>query len=141
MEINHQKIEKEAQRLGIKMVILFGSQAEKKARSDSDYDIAVLTAEKNNISDLKNYNTALFFLSEALAIPDHKLDLTNLNHAGPFLGAEIARIGQLLYGNEDNFATFKASAMREYIATQDLRELEDKLIIKRQRILAEKIYA
>ena len=141
MKIDIQKLNKEASAKGIKMVILFGSQAEKKARIDSDYDIAVLTDEKNNISELKNYNSVLFFLCEALDIPDHKLDLTNLNYASPFLRAEIARAGKLLHGNEDVFAAFKASAMREYIATQDLRDLEDKLIIKRQQILAEKIYA
>ena len=141
MKIDMKKLNKEALGKGIKMIILFGSQVSKKTRSDSDYDIAVLTDEKNNISDLKNYNKMLVFLSEALGIPDFKLDLTNLNNANPFLQNEIAIVSQLIYGNENAFAAFKASAMREYIATGDLRELEEKLINKRQKILAEKIYA
>ncbi|MFA6047866.1 MAG: nucleotidyltransferase domain-containing protein [Parcubacteria group bacterium] len=141
MKIDVKKLNKGVLERGIRLVVLFGSQAEKKARSDSDYDIAVLTTNKKNIKELDNYNNALFFLCEALNIPDYKMDLTNLNDASPFLMNEITRSSRLIFGDGDDFAAFKANAMREYIATRGLRELEEKLIIKRQKILAEKIYA
>jgi predicted nucleotidyltransferase len=141
MKIDAKKLNKEASKKGIRLVVLFGSQVGEKARIDSDYDVAVLTTKEKNIEDLDNYNNILYFLCEALNIPDYKMDLTNLNNASPFLMNEIVRSGQLIYGDEDDFAAFKANAMRQYIATSDLRELEEKLIIKRQKILAEKIYA
>ncbi|MDO8529158.1 MAG: nucleotidyltransferase domain-containing protein [bacterium] len=140
MKTDNQKLNKEAPKKGIKLVVLFGSQVEKKARSDSDYDIAVLTTREKSIRELDNYSNVLHLLCEALDIPDYKIDLTNLNDASSFLRNEIAIASQLIYGNEDDFAAFKANAMRQYIATRDLRELEEKLINKRQRILAEKIY-
>jgi predicted nucleotidyltransferase len=142
MEINHKKLEKEAQKLGIRMVILFGSQACDKARPDSDYDIAVLTSSEKNIGDnLDNYNAVLTFLCDVFKIREDKADITNLNNSSPFLSYEIARNSRLIYGDESMFASFKASAMREYIATKDLRDLEEILIHKRQNLLAKKIYA
>ncbi|HHE38134.1 MAG TPA: nucleotidyltransferase domain-containing protein, partial [Candidatus Cloacimonetes bacterium] len=82
MKINRKKLEKEAEKLGIKMIVLFGSQAEGKARPDSDYDVAVLTTPERNIKNsMKICTDILFFLSDALDIPDQKLDLTNLNNA------------------------------------------------------------
>lgn len=142
MEINHKKLEKEAQKLGIKMVILFGSQACGKARADSDYDLAVLTSSEKNIGEsLDNYNTVLTFLCDVFKIREDEADITNLNNSSPFLNYEIARNSQLIYGDESRFASFEASAMREYIATKDLRDLEEVLIYKRQNLLAKKIYA
>ena len=141
MGINIKKLEQEIFGKGIKLVVLFGSQVSGMTRSDSDYDIAVLTDKKNSISEMKNYNKILFFLSESLGIPDYKVDLTDLNNASPFLLQEISRNSRLIYGDKDHFAAFRSEAMREYIATGDLRDLEEKLINKRRKILAQKIYA
>lgn len=142
MEIDEKKLIKEAPKLGIKMVILFGSQSSGRTRKNSDYDIAVLTTGRKGIGEsMDYYSKVLYFLRNALKLPDYKIDLTNLNNAGPFLSYEIFRNCRLIYGNEIDFASMQAYAMREYIATQDLRELEEKLIYKRQELLAKKIYA
>jgi len=141
MEINYDKLKKEAPLKGIKMIILFGSQASGKMRKESDCDIAVLTAEEKNIGkNMDNYTDILFFLSEALRIPDQKLDLTNLNNASPFLQKEIFSNCKLIFGGDYKFASFKSFALREYIATKGLRDLRSKIIIRRQKILTEKIY-
>lgn len=141
MEINYEKLKKEAPGMGIKMIVLFGSQASGKAKKESDYDVAVLMMEKRNIKEsLAIYTETLFFLAEALRIPSEKLDLTNLNSASPFLQNEIFTEGKLIFGSEYEFAGLKSFAMREYISTKDLRELRSKIISRRQVILAEKIY-
>jgi len=136
MKINRKKIEKEAEKMGIKMIILFGSQAEGKARPDSDYDVAVLTTPERNIKNsMKIYTDILFFLSDALDIPDQKLDLTNLNNANPLLKYQIFSDGKLLYGSEYLYCERRAGAYREYIDAQPLFKLEEKIIKKRQQML------
>lgn len=141
MEINYEKLKKEAPEMGIKMIILFGSQVSGKIKKESDYDVAVLTAPEKNISKgLDNYNDILFFLSAALEIPDHKLDLTDLNKENPFLRFEIFSQSRLIFGNESEYSRLAALAMREYIATASLRNLRERLIAKRHELLRNKIY-
>lgn len=126
---------KKADSLGIKLVVLFGSQAKKRAGNESDYDVAVLTDERKNISDFKNYSEVLFFLREALKLPDYKIDLTNINRSNPFLAFEIFSKGKLLYGNKDLFDEYRAFVFRTYIDAKPLLELEDYLIKKKQVFL------
>jgi hypothetical protein len=54
---------------------------------------------------------------------------------------EITSNGLLLYGNEIDYLSFKSFAFRDYIETKNLRILEKRLIFKRQKLIAEKIYA
>ena len=126
---------------GIKFLILFGSQADKTYSERSDFDIAVLTSNTKNIDKLEYYNNVLFGISKILCIPDYKIDLTNLNNADPLLRYEIASKGSLLYGDEVDYLSFKSFVFRDYIGTEDLRILEKGLILKRQKLIAEKIYA
>jgi len=142
MKINRKKLEKEAEKLGIKMIVLFGSQAEGKARPDSDYDVAVLTTPERNIKNsMKICTDILFFLSDALDIPDQKLDLTNLNNAKPFLQYEIFSNSRLLCGDELFYTRLKVAALQNNIDTKNLRELRSKMIRRRQKMITEKIYA
>lgn len=126
---------------GIKFIILFGSQADKTYSEGSDFDIAVLTSTAKSIDRLEYYNNILFGISEILCISDYKIDLTNLNNADPLLRYEIVSNGLLLYGDEVDYLSFKSFAFRDYIETEDLRLLEKELILKRQKLIAEKIYA
>lgn len=109
-----------------------------KSKKGSDYDIAV---SAKNFNIFKNYTNMLYGLSEILNIPSERIDLTNLNSSDPLLRYEIVLNGKLLYGDETDYEKFKVYALRLYIDTQRLRELEKAIIIKRQRLLAEKIYA
>lgn len=141
MKIDEKKLKEGAEKLGIKMVVLFGSRAGGKARENSDYDIAVLTTKEKNIADLDNYCDVLDFLRESLKIPDFKIDLTNLNTDNALLRYEVFSNGKLVYGDEFEYAHIQSFAKRDYIATGDLRELEKNLIYKNQKIMAEKIHA
>jgi len=139
MEINKENLEQYAIEHGIKFLVLFGSQAMGTVREDSDHDIAALTTKEGNIADFNNYIELLDFLSDLLDIPDNKIDLTNLNKVNPFHRYEVISSGILLYGNEDEYATFKAFAFKEYIDSQPLFTLEKFLIKKRQKLLKEMI--
>lgn len=129
------KIAKIAKKYGLKLVLLFGSHVSGRARKDSDFDVAVLTEANKNIGDLKNYNNALFTLSEILKIPSQKIDLTNLNSANPLLSYQIIMNSQLVFGNKNLFDEYRARAFKDYIDAQPLFNLEHRLIEKRQQAL------
>lgn len=136
MQINREKLDKTAAEKGIKFIILFGSHAAGRTRKDSDFDVAVLTEQGDNISkSLNYYNDTLFFLSDALNIPDYKLDLTDLNNANPLLRYEVVFGGELLYGDRTDYDEYRAFAFRDYIDAKPLFNLERHLIKKRQRLL------
>ena len=137
MKVDKERIEKYAFEQGIRFIVLFGSQAVGNRGENSDYDMAVLTTKEKNISVLEDYSEILDFLSKVLDIPDYRIDLTNLNKANPFLKYEVISSGKLLYGNEDEYADYRAGAFKEYIDSQPLFHLEKYLIKKRQSLLGE----
>ncbi|MBI4686398.1 MAG: nucleotidyltransferase domain-containing protein [Nitrospirae bacterium] len=138
MKINRGKLDKTAAEKGIKFIILFGSHVAGRVRKDSDFDVAVLTEERKNIGkSLDYYNDILFFLSDALDIPDYKLDLTNLNNSNPLLRYEVVFGGKLLYGDRTDYDEYKAFAFKDYIDATPLFNLEKYLIKKRQRLLGQ----
>ena len=137
MKVDRERIEKYAFEKGIKFIILFGSQAVGDRHENSDFDVAVLTTRENNLSVLEMYNEMLDFLSKGLGIPDYRIDLTNLNKANPFLKYEVVSSGKLLYGDEDEYADYRAGAFKDYIDSQPLFHLEKYLIKKRQNLLGE----
>jgi predicted nucleotidyltransferase len=137
MKVDREKIEKYAFEKGIKFIILFGSQAVGDRHENSDFDVAVLTTREKNLSVLKNYSEILVFLSNILGIPDYRIDLTNLNKANPFLKYEVVSSGRLLYGDEDEYADYRAGAFKDYVDSQPLFHLEKYLIKKRQNLLGE----
>jgi predicted nucleotidyltransferase len=137
MRVNKEKLKKYAPEKGIKFIILFGSQATGNVLKESDFDLAVLTTKEKSISTLDNYNDVLDFLKGALEISDYKIDLTNLNKANPFLRYEVISSGILLYGDEDEYAGYRAFAFKEYIDSRSLFDLEKFLVKKRQRLLRE----
>lgn len=131
MKINQEKL-KEAPSKGIELIVLFGSQAEKREHLNSDYDIAVLTVPDKNIKDFNNYSDILLFLREALEIQDYKLDLTNINEANSLLLHNIFSKGKLIYGDRNAFDEYRAFSFREYLDARPLFQLEYHLIQKRQ---------
>lgn len=136
MEINYEKLEKEAPLKGIKMIILFGSQASERARSDSDFDIAVLTVKEKNIrNSLKNYSEILDFLCQVFGVREDKIDLANLNRANPLLRYNVFFEGKLIFGNEDEFEEAKAFSFRNYIDAKPLFDLESDLIARRCELI------
>jgi predicted nucleotidyltransferase len=137
MRVNKEKLKKYAPEKGIKFIILFGSQATGNVLEESDFDLAVLTTKEKSISTLDNYNDVLDFLKGVLEISDYKIDLTNLNKANPFLRYEVISSGILLYGDEDEYAGYRAFAFKEYIDSRSLFDLEKFLVKKRQRLLRE----
>lgn len=130
------KIKEIAKKYNLEMVLLFGSQCDKKfIHDENDFDIGFLGKKdltgKEQVS--LNCDLMVFFNS-------NKIDLTDLKTVNPFLRQEIAQNSQLLYGNQMDYLKFRAFAFRDYIIHQKLFDLGDILIKKRQQLLKEKIY-
>ena len=133
-----EQLKKFAQDNGIKCIVLFGSRAMNgrvAIRMDSDFDIAVLTMPEKNIKNFDDYGSVLSGLAKILGIPDHQIDLTNLNEANILLRYEITSKGKLLYGDADEYENYKGFAFRDYIDAKPLFDLENSLIHKRQAMI------
>ena len=147
-DIDKEKLNTFCKENNIRFVVLFGSRAKDERgekvliRENSDFDVAVLTEPGKDIkSSLDNYNNILFGLCNILNIPDYKMDLTNLNNADPFLKYEVCSNDVLLYGDEGQYRSFKLLAIREYLDMNDLHAFQHSMILRRQKLLTEKIYA
>lgn len=134
MKIDFEKIKPElkkiAERHGLKLVVLYGSQATGKVKPDSDIDIAVLGKRKIDFAEhleLIGEFTGLFRTDE--------IDVKILHHVDPLFRHEVMRGGVLLYGSDYDFASFKAYAFRDYMESGDLFNLKRIFIKKRMEYL------
>ncbi len=85
---------------GVILAYLFGSQAEGRARSSSDVDIAVLLPWD---TPRGRYAEARLSLVDDLmaALQTGKVDLVLLNEAPPLLMHQVAKHGRILYEDPD----------------------------------------
>lgn len=115
-----------AKKHGLKLVVLYGSQASGKTKKNSDIDIAVLGERKIDFKkhiDLIGEFTGLFKTDE--------VDVKLLHNTNPLFRYEVMRDGILLYGADYDFVSFRAYAFRDYMDSQDLFRLKRIFIQKR----------
>jgi hypothetical protein len=95
------------------VVVLFGSQADGRARPDSDLDVAVLTCDKLSEQALQSLRLRLtVLLMEHFRI---RADVVILNHAPPFLKQQIFNKGlEVFVRDHDSWIAFKVKGYREY---------------------------
>ena len=110
-----------AERLGLRLVIRFGSRAAGAVPppdAGSDLDVALLAAPAQRVS--------LHEAAAALAdvFPDADLDVAILNDADPLFLAEIFQRCDLLWGDPLDFAEWQAYAYRAFHGSADLRATE-----------------
>ncbi len=93
LRIDEEALAELCPKLGIKLVALFGSRAQGRARADSDWDLAVLVGRGSNPRD------AAFALQEALQeqCTGGRLDVSPLNNASPIFAGLVAKYGRPLY--------------------------------------------
>ncbi|MEK7657937.1 MAG: nucleotidyltransferase domain-containing protein [Patescibacteria group bacterium] len=132
------EIYKFAQKYGIKFIILFGSQVKETLKKESDFDVAIsLNNGRSIFDDSKLYSELLENFSHVFNAKEDKIDLTDLDKVNILLRYDVTSGGKLLYGDENNYAQYRAFAFREYIDAKPLFRLEDYLINKRQRLINE----
>ena len=109
---------------------LFGSQATGKARDHSDVDIAWLPVDRDvPLADELALQVAL---TRALG---REVDLVRTDRTSTICRMEIARDGQLLYGDQAAFTLFKVEATIEFLDFEPAWRQANELF---QRRLAER---
>lgn len=124
------KIAKIAKKYSLEMVLLFGSQVNGKARSDSDLDVAVLDYKPETYQRFGN-----LFNSFSRIFSGFNLDLRLIKNSEPVLLFSVFNNGQLIYGDTQNYFNYKAFAYKNYVDSKPLFELKQRLLEKRQKKL------
>ncbi|WP_067101301.1 type VII toxin-antitoxin system MntA family adenylyltransferase antitoxin [Marinomonas atlantica] len=92
----------------VKLIYLFGSQADGSATPSSDIDVAVLLEKKLD-------SVVRFDLEQTLAIEfDQDVDLVDLLAASTVLQNQIIMKGELLFGSENEQTKFEMQIMSMY---------------------------
>jgi uncharacterized protein len=132
MNIDQQKLEAVGRKLGLRLVVLFGSRAtgSPPPTPESDLDVAVLGSRTGPPLTLWSCHQEL-----AEAFEGFDLDLLLLHEADPLVRYEVMRQATLLYGDPDEFLEYRAFAFRDFVDSADLRELEDALFRKKLEFL------
>ncbi len=136
MMVDKKKLNRFIEKSGISFVVLFGSRG---AREDSDIDIGVLMKKGMSINNMDSYSEILQGLSDALGVPDYKIDLTDMITEDILLRYEVMCKGEFLGGNDMAYEEMKAFSFREYHDAKSLFRLEDLLIRRKQEHIKEKL--
>lgn len=129
------RLARTASKLGLPLVVLYGSWARKRPAPgpESDVDVAILGCAKERYWDCYKG------LSECVAAGP--LDLVRLDDADPLFRWEIMERAALLYGDPDLFCEYRAFAYRDFVDSADLLKLEDVLARKKLARLGEQLRA
>lgn len=116
--------EKIAKKHKIKLILMFGSQVNKKIHKMSDIDIGILL-ERNNFSFKKHFS----LLEDLQKIfPGKKLDLAIINNADPLFLKKILENCQLLYGKKRELAKLKLYSFHQFCDYQKYFNLEKEFV-------------
>jgi predicted nucleotidyltransferase len=105
----------------LRLLVLFGSLARGRTRSESDIDVAV---QCDGPADLD-----AVYLAMAPRFGTDRLDLVDIRRAGPILAMAVARTGRPLFEREPGaFREFQSLASRRYCDTEKLRHARRRAI-------------
>ena len=118
---NNKKIDEITQEFGLDFLVLFGSQANGLANSQSDYDIGYVSDKEIDIN--QEYKITQQLKNK---FNNSKVDLVNLNHTTPLLAKKALFDGKLLVENKKHsFANQQIRAFHNYVETKPLRKQYD----------------
>jgi len=129
-EVNGQKLTDIAHRYGLDLIVVFGSQAQGKARPGSDIDVAVRWIRR----DWEDVERELALIGELTEViwGDGDLDVSFLNGASPLLLFEVACSGVPLYERQPgDFNLFQSYAARCYYDQRKFAELQGEYLKER----------
>jgi predicted nucleotidyltransferase len=108
----------------VKLIYLFGSEAENKTHINSDIDIAILNSSALN-------NLELYQLKTAIEVQIQRdIDLIDFHKASIILKKEIVSTGKIIYTSLDvsEINTFESRIIEDYIDFKELvKPIEDKI--------------
>jgi len=119
MDYNLEQLKDTCLKHGIKMVLLYGSQASGNNNTKSDIDLGLLLKD-----DFYNFEEIIKDLM--LVFKENIIDVAILNHADPVLKFEIISNYKILFCQEDDiFLEFYLNTIKQYNDTKKFRILEE----------------
>ena len=117
-QIQKQKIEEIAEKYCLKLVLLFGSQADDKTHKESDFDVAYLS--KKNL----DFNEKSYLNFEFTNVFRHnRVDTIDMQKASPLLLYAVFQRPVILYAKDSLiFFAYRIYAFKKYIETKPLYE-------------------
>lgn len=131
-----EKINETSKKLGLELVIIFGSRANNTERYDSDLDIGIIDSKEENY-----HRFGELFSAFSDIFKGYNVDIRFLKDADPVFLYEAFQNSQLIYGDLINYFNYKAYSYKNYIDHKSLFELKSKLIHEKQQQLNKKINA
>jgi len=118
-----------AEKHGLSLVMLFGSQVTGKTHKESDFDIAYLADKKLSFED---EGRIIIDLAKIIGARDERLvNLCNIKNAGALLLKEIFDRHQILFCADRNvYDSYKIFSVKNFIESRPLFDLRDFLIKK-----------
>lgn len=123
------QIKQLAEKYGLSLVMLFGSQVSGKTHKESDFDIAYLSNEKLSFKD---EGRIIIDLASIIGARDERLvNLSDIKKAGALLLKEIFDKHQVVFCADRNvYDSYKIFSVKNFIDSKPLFNLRDYLIKK-----------
>lgn len=123
------QIKELAEKYGLKLVMLFGSQAKGKTHKESDFDVAYLSDKELSFRD---EGRIIIDLAPIIGARDERLvNLSNIKEAGALLLKEIFDRHQVLFCADRNvYDSYKIFSVKNFIENRPIFDLRDYLIKK-----------
>ncbi|HUF50753.1 MAG TPA: nucleotidyltransferase domain-containing protein [Longimicrobiales bacterium] len=134
MHFDRSVLDDACQRLGVRLLVLFGSHAPGGLTPGEESDVDVAVALRRDVA-----RPSWFELHGQLAtaFPGRPVDAVFIADADPLFRWEIMQHGVLLFGDVDEFLELRAFAYRDFVDSADLRALEQRLFEKKMTLIAE----
>lgn len=122
-------IRRMADKYGLNLILLFGSQVKGKTRKESDYDIAYLADKKLSFED---EGGMIINLAKIIGARDERIiNLSDIGRAGVLLLKEIFDRHQIIFSADRNiYDSYKIFAVKNFLENRPLFDLRNYLIEK-----------
>jgi len=111
-----------AQKHGLKLVLLFGSQVKGKTHKESDYDVAYLSNRELGSDEFSLFTDLLPVIRP---LDERLLNLVSIRKANPLLLYDMTSNSQVLYEKKPGiFAQLQATAFKRYIESKPLYQMK-----------------
>ena len=118
-----------AEKYGLSLLMLFGSQVTGKTHKESDFDVAYLADKKLSFED---GGRIIIEIAKIIGARDERLvNLCNIKESGALLLKEIFDRHQVLfYADRNVYDSYKIFSVKNFIESRPLFDLRDFLIKK-----------
>lgn len=127
-------IEKIAEKYSLRLLLLFGSQADGRTHKHSDFDVAYLSYRDLSLREECSMDVDLFPVCGS-----KKVDLVNIKTTSPLLKEHIFRNNKILFCSDKSvYNEYSIYAFKSFVEAKPLFALRDQLI---NNYFAKKKYA